>query len=133
MTSQIATETRSAVYTRNFFANRQSRTRRAAEPIVATVLEYIQPERVVDVGCGTGEFLAVFREQGVQETQGIDGAYVDRALLVIPQEDFLALDLNQPFSLEQSYDLAVCLEVAEHLAPSSAASFIGSLTQLTNL
>jgi SAM-dependent methyltransferase len=130
MTSQIATETRSTVYTRHFFANRQNRTRRTAEPIVSAVLDIVQPESVIDVGCGTGEFLAVFREYGIGETRGIDGAYVDRTLLVIPQEDFLPLDLNQPFSLDQSYDLAICLEVAEHLAPASAADFVASLTRL---
>jgi SAM-dependent methyltransferase len=130
MTTRIATETRSTVYSRDFFANRQHRTKKAAEPLVAAVLEYIQPERVIDVGCGTGEFLAVLREHGVQETRGIDGAYVDRALLAIPQEDFVPLDLNRPFTLEQSYDLALCLEVAEHLEPSSAADLVASLTRL---
>jgi len=84
----------------------------------------------VDVGCGTGEYLKTFRECGVHEILGIDGEYIDRDLLAIPQENFLALDMNVPFSLERNYDLALCLEVAQHLPFESAIGFVESLTQL---
>lgn len=98
--------------------------------IVPIVLELVQPTSVVDVGCGTGEFLAVFQEHGVHDIYGIDGEYVDRNLLAIPQENFKALDINRAFTLNKTYDMALCLEVAEHLSPVSASEFIESLTRL---
>jgi SAM-dependent methyltransferase len=120
----------SSAYTNTFFVERKSETWEAALRIVPHVLEYIQPDSVVDVGCATGEFLAAFRENGIEDVYGIDGAYVRQDLLVIPQENFSPLDLNRPFALDRTFDLAVCLEVAEHLKPQSAAHFIASLTKL---
>jgi len=121
--------TTSPIYTHDFFKGRQARTAQAAARIVPHVLDLIQPTSVIDIGCGTGEFLASFRQYGVDDILGIDGTYVERDLLVIPQECFTPFDLSQPFTLDRGYDLAVCLEVAEHLLPQSASKFVASLTR----
>ena len=120
----------SPLYTNKFFEMRQVQTCNAARCIVPKVLEMIKPRSVVDVGCGTGQFLAAFSDFGVEDILGIDGAYMQPSLLVIPQHSFMPLDLNQPFLLESTYDLAVCLEVAEHLQPQHAEVFVASLTRL---
>lgn len=122
--------TTSPIYTHDFFKGRQARTALAAERIVPRVLELMQPTSVIDIGCGTGEFLAAFRRHGIADMLGVDGSYVERDLLAIPQQCFSPFDLSQPFTINRSYDLAVCLEVAEHLLPQSAAQFIASLTRL---
>lgn len=122
--------TRSPKYTAKFFQGRQAKTRLSALAIVPVVLELLAPISVIDVGCGTGEFLEVFQEHGVREVLGIDGDYVDRNLLAISQENFRDIDLSLPFTQDKRYDLALCLEVAEHIAPETASTFIESLTQL---
>lgn len=123
----------SPIYTNKFFGRRQVQAWNAASRIVPNVLEIIQPTSVIDIGCATGEFLAVFREHGIEDILGIDGAYVPRSQLVIPQENFIPLDLNRPFTLDRTYDLVVCLETAEHLSPQSADDFIASLTLLASI
>jgi SAM-dependent methyltransferase len=101
----------------------------SAKAIVPLVLELVKPRSVIDIGCGTGSWLAVFRESGVDDVIGVDDD-VDRDLLTIPHETFLARDLSQPLALDRSFDLALSLEVAEHLPESSAEWFIESLTAL---
>lgn len=118
------------VYNKGFFERTQPLSRLSAGAIVPIVMELVRPTSVVDVGCGTGEFLSIFQDRGVQEILGIDGMYVDRSQLAIPQECFRAVDLSKPFTLDKTYDIAVCLEVAEHLEPAVAPDFIKSLTQL---
>lgn len=104
--------------------------RNSAEAIVPLVMNLLHPSRVVDVGCGTGTWLATFLARGATDVHGFDGPYIDRSTLEIPADRFTAVDLAQPVALGRGFDLAVCLEVAEHLPASRAASLVHSLAQL---
>lgn len=117
-------------YTRQFYRTRREGSRRSARLVIPLILRLVQPRTVVDVGCGDGSWLAVLNELGVADTLGIDGQYVERELLRIPQDRFIAMDLSQPLRLDRVFDLALSLEVAEHLPPESAGTFVHSLTQL---
>lgn len=117
-------------YTPKFFRDICEGSRKSARAIVPLLLELVEPRSVVDVGCGTGEWLATFKELSIDDICGIDGDYVDRNLLQIPPETFFARDLAKPFSFDRVFDLVVSLEVAEHLPAGSADAFIESLTEL---
>jgi len=117
-------------YTSEFYDTIRSGSRSSAQAVVPIVLQLVQPKSIVDVGCGDGTWLSVFRELGVLDVVGLDGDYIDRRLLQIPQDHFRATDLSSPFRLPRTFDLAVSLEVAEHLSPQSAEGFVDSLTRL---
>src|SRR5436309_8946767 len=85
--------------------DRRESVRRSAEEIVPLVMKLVPAKSVVDVGCGLGTWLAVFREQGATETLGIDGEWIDRNHLEIPSESFMAFDLTQPLRLDRRFDL----------------------------
>ena len=106
------------------------RTLSDAREIVPEILKLIRPGSVIDLGCGIGTFLSVFRELGVMEAVGVDGHWVDRRRLNLPDKDVLSADLRKPFGLGRTFDLAVSTETAEHLPPESAAGFVDSLTRL---
>ena len=117
-------------YTKSFYEEIRSGSTRSAEVVAPLVLDLLPVHSVVDVGCGDGSWLGVFRKLGVEEILGIDGEYVDRSLLQIPGDRFQAADLTKPFGLERAFDLAISLEVAEHLPAESASSFIASVCRL---
>ena len=95
------------------------------------LIDLVHPASVIDIGCGVGTWLQVFREIGVADILGVDGAYVDRAQLRIPTAGFLARDVSQPLEpLGRRFDLALCLEVAEHVEEARAENLLGSLTAL---
>jgi SAM-dependent methyltransferase len=106
---------------------------KAAKEIVPQIIKLIQPNSVVDVGCGIGTWLAVFEELGVKDVVGIDGDYVNRNLLHIDEQNFIPSDLKKPFHLDRKFDLVVCLEVAEHLPEEAASAFIESLVSLSDI
>jgi SAM-dependent methyltransferase len=120
-------------YDELFYRNHRDRSLRSAREIVPVVLEFVRPRRVVDVGCGVGQWLSVFSELGVPEVLGVDGDYVRREMLLIPRERFLARDLTKPLGVEGRFDLAVSLEVAEHLHEEHAANFVAALVALAPL
>ena len=71
-----------------------------------------------------------FASSGVRRVLGIDGDYLNRDQLLIPADCFLAADLSNPPPIEERFDLAICLEVAEHLPAQHADRFIRFLTRL---
>lgn len=123
-----------AKYKDEFFRDRHARTAYAAE----TVLGILQPalpalQSAVDIGCGVGTWLSVLQRQGVREVRGVDGHWVDVANLVIPAESFSHHDLQADLDLGRRYDLAISLEVAEHLPPARAPGFVAWLTGLSDV
>jgi SAM-dependent methyltransferase len=117
-------------YGPEFFERLREGAWRSARAVVPAILEYVRPASVIDVGCGTGIWLSVFREAGVEDVWGADGAYVDEGLLEIHKGRFLARDLTRPLGLDRQFDLVVSLEVAEHLPEACAGAFVRSLTGL---
>ena len=103
--------------------------------IVPIIVEVLNPQSIVDIGCGIGTFLKVFRDNGVKEIVGLDGSWVDRNLFSdnIDLSNFRVVDLEKGFSLERRFDLAVCLEVFEHLHESSADLAVQNLTDLSDI
>jgi SAM-dependent methyltransferase len=116
-------------YNEEFFEYLREGALRSAEVVVPLVLDLVQPRSVVDVGCGTGCWLATFERHGIGDYLGID-AFAPRRLLEISRERFVLADLTQSLELGRRFDLAISLEVAEHLPDTAARSFVESLTRL---
>jgi hypothetical protein len=102
----------------------------SAETIIPLVKEYSSPTSVIDIGCGIGAWLSVWKKSGVNTILGIDGDYVNKSKLLIDKLEFKACNLEQGFASDKKYDLVSCLEVAEHLAGKYASGFIESLCKL---
>lgn len=120
-------------YTKSFYEQMRNGATRSAEVIVPLVLQLVPVRSVLDVGCGDGSWLSVFRKLGVEDILGIDGDYVDQDFLQIPKDHFQAFDLTKPFSLGRIFDLVISLEVAEHLPSDCAGAFVESLTRIAPL
>lgn len=117
-------------YTSDFYRKQAADSRRSAEIIVPLVVDLIRPNSVVDVGCGVGAWLSVFMDHGIGDVLGVDGAWVDKAELRIPERRFTSFDLEKPLRLGRQFDLAMSVEVAEHLPAECAEIFVASLTRL---
>ena len=115
-------------YRKAFYRSLESPADSSAREILPFIFQLIQPASVVDVGCGTGEWLSVCQELGLKDIQGLDFHAGD--LLKIPKTSFQQLDLGKKFALERPYDLAISLEVGEHLPAEAAEGFVGSITRL---
>ncbi len=117
-------------YDEAFYDEIQAGSSRSAAVILPLVFEWIRPASVVDVGCGVGTWLGVAEQLGAHDVLGLDGDYVDRSRLAIQPQRFRAADLSRPFAVGRSFDLAMSLEVAEHLGSESAAGFVELLASL---
>jgi len=117
-------------YDPQFYEGQSQDSRRSADIVAPIIVELLRPQSVVDVGCGVGTWLSAFGELGVPIVLGLDGAYAKVGGLQIPEECFVACDLREPVRLERTFDLAISLEVAEHLPAACAEGFVNSLVRL---
>lgn len=104
-----------------------------AQVIVPILINLFSPKSVVDIGCGLGSFLKVFIDNGIGDVQGIEGEWIDESKLLIEKKNLLITDIEKGFDLQRRFDLAICLEVAEHLHANSADNLIKTLTRLSDV
>ena len=117
-------------YSPAFFARELDRARSSAETIVPLVMERVEPRSVVDLGCGHGIWLQTFARHGVEDYIGVDGDWVPPEKLHFPPDRFVAHRLDKPLRLGRRFDLAVSLEVAEHLPERGARQFVRNIADL---
>ena len=138
MMATNSTMTAPTLYDAAFYQSQSTGSERSAEIVLPLVQSLLGPEpsvnTVIDVGCGVGTWLKVWQQLGVTQVLGLDGSYVDRTQLRIPDTHFCPHDLTQPLSSQLSVDLpadlVMSLEVAEHLPASRADSFVADLVRL---
>lgn len=119
-------------YDRGFYDTIRAGCQASAAEVVPVVLAMMPwVKTVIDVGCGEGWWAQAFADRGCAAV-GVDGAYVQGSPL---GTGFLVHDLRKPLVGERwdafdRFDLAVSLEVAEHLPPARADSFVADLCRL---
>jgi SAM-dependent methyltransferase len=103
--------------------------------IMPYILSGIKPKSVVDIGCGIGTFLHVCKNNGIDDILGIDGEWTDQNLLskYIDLSEFQIADLESKLQIKRKFDLAICLEVAEHLREDSAKTIVSNLVNLSDI
>lgn len=116
-----------AKYSEQFYEKYELGVERSARTIVPMILDLLSPRSVVDLGCGTGGWLAEFRSRGIEDIFGLDGDWLPTERLKIPSDKFRTVDLHSPGVPSQHFDLAVCLEVAEHVDEGAAVGLVAFL------
>jgi SAM-dependent methyltransferase len=110
-----------------WYSRRHGQTVATASAVLDIVGTIIPFRSVVDVGCGIGTWLSVAKQRGATSVLGYDGPHVPLAHLQINTSEFRAVDLTKPPETASTFDLAISLEVAEHLSPQFAALFLDFL------
>jgi methyltransferase family protein len=114
-------------YDAEFYLNQKRGSLRSAEQVLPIIFDAVRPRSIVDVGCGIGTWLAVARSLGVSDYRGYEGAWVQGQVLADPGLVVVAADLESPLPRDRVFDLAICLEVGEHLSEGRADSLVDDL------
>lgn len=123
------------LYSRSFYDSMHGGSLAAATRILQLLAPSLPCKRFLDVGCGSGEWLQAARTVfGLAASQvvGIDGVHT-RALHRAEDATYVYQDLETPLAIDGTFDLAVCMEVAEHLTPGRASLLVEELAQRANV
>lgn len=87
-------------------------------PVWEAVIEELSDRaRILEIGCGTGQFAALLHDRGFREYRGFDfsSSAIARARKTVPDFDFRVADARDPTAYEGDHDTVVATEVLEHL------------------
>lgn len=101
--------------------------------IAPIILRMFSCQSVIDIGCGAGHWVNVFRKLGVPQVQGIDHPSIKEIVLPEIADKILFHDLTTPLEVNPRFDLAICLEVAEHLPASSEEAILTTLSKASDI
>lgn len=129
-------------YTIDFYESVNQRASETAKLVFEILNNYVRVESIVDAGCGSGAWIRTALEEGFEKAYGLDltssidlinknpdfKAQLDSGRIKLIERDFV----SNPISEFPKADLAVCLEVLEHLPPSTADSLVSRLTEASD-
>ena len=106
---------------------------RSAGTIVNSILNDFNIKSVIDVGCGTGALLEAFQNRNCK-VFGLEYSEAALNYCRARQIEVAKFDLKRDvFTGNRTFDLAVSMEVAEHLPEKVADRYVDLLTRLSRV
>jgi len=121
-------------YDKTFFTDLEDGAYKSAKKVLPVVNEAFHPASVLDVGCGVGYWLRVWKEDfNLDDLLGLEGAYVTEELFKMDKKYLLSADLKLPLDLNRRFDLVTTFEVAEHIPEDCADVFVSNLVKASDI
>lgn len=115
------------IYTEAYYKRISEGSIRSAEEIYKELFPDYMNKKIIDVGCGVGEFCC-----GNPNYIGVDYNIPKKSLL-IPIENYINCDLEKDVvKFDDKFDLCLCLEVAEHISEARADALVEMLCSLSD-
>ena len=120
-------------YDNLFYREMSKSSNSSARFLVPLLMQKLEFKSVIDIGCGDGQFVTEFINQGITEIRGIEGNWILDSLDITAAPWLELADLTKELNLVSRFDLAICLEVAEHLEEQYSNTLIASLAKASDL
>lgn len=108
-------------------------TSQSAHKMIGYLRNLFNIHSAIEFGCGHAHWLEAAEKLGVSDIRGLDGEWTELDQLRIDQSKFHIVDLEKPVDLKRKFDLAICMEVGEHLHQNASAQFINSICKHADL
>lgn len=120
-------------YGPDFYSNQAENAYKSALATLPFIINLLKPKSVVDLGCGIAPWLKACVDLGVSDVLGIEGEYVKELKTYIPIENYKFFNLEKRLTINRHFDLALSLEVGEHLSKDASQNLVDSLCGLSDI
>jgi SAM-dependent methyltransferase len=121
------------VYSSSFYRRQRDGSRISAEVVLSLLFQHVKPRSVLDYGCGVGTWLAAAGQLGAERLVGYEGKWVTHEMLADRSIELHNIDLEREAAPQRRVDLAICLEVAEHVSDEAGRRLVSSLCKSSDL
>jgi len=120
----------SLIYNKSYFKQLKKVEEDSVVKVVKILFKYFHPRTVVDLGCGVGIYLKIFKDLNVKNIVGYDRSKAAQNLFCCDNKCFVLADLRKPICHPtiNYYDLCLCMEVAEHIEEKYVHIFLDNVT-----
>lgn len=108
----------------------------SAQIVAPIIVNLIQPKSIIDFGCGIGCWLKAFDEScKLDKMMGLEGKWLAKEKLMVSEKNIKYVDFMESWEVttEERYDLAICLEVAEHLNEEKGELLLDNMTKASDI
>lgn len=121
------------LYATDFYDEQHTGSLASARRILSIAREHFEFARVCDFGAGLGTWLRAAYELGATQLAGFEGPWALNHPQRFETAAYFAVDLNELIEVTEPFDLAVSVEVAEHLLPQRSESFVRDLCRASDI
>jgi SAM-dependent methyltransferase len=89
------------------------------------IAERYHPTSVLDLGCGTGAHLLIMKLFGAAKILGVDG--IPAGVTALEADEYRLCNLSEYIDLNDSFDIVICTEVAEHISDTYAENLLHNI------
>lgn len=114
-------------YDNNFFDINLDEGKQLAEWFIPLNIKLFNFKSIADIGCGTGHYLKSCLDNGITDIMGVEGSESAFSKLQIDKKYVIKHDLRKPFIFNKKSDLALSIEVAEHIDKKYSDIYVKTL------
>jgi hypothetical protein len=105
----------------------------AAGKLLDYAVPTFNPGSYIELGAGFGHWARAAMDRGVASVLAVDGPWTDLEMIRVPRRNYRIADLTASVDFGRRFDMALSLEVAEHIDPASADIFVDNLVRHSDL
>jgi methyltransferase family protein len=120
-------------YDSGFYQAQMDGSYQSGLELLSFLFSLYKPQSVIDIGCGRGAWLKAAKNLGAADIHGVDGPWLKQEDMLDDQIKFIDANMESTIPLSRRYDLAISLEVAEHLSSSAAPKIVSTLCDASDL
>jgi cyclopropane fatty-acyl-phospholipid synthase-like methyltransferase len=121
------------MYNANYYKKHETGSYQSAIQILEYINSFIDFNSVIDFGCGMGTWCKALNNLGVKNFLGIDKHQYDPAYMLIPADKYIQFDLRKSLEPFRRVDMAISVEVAEHVNSEYSDIFIKNLCSCSEI
>ena len=121
------------MYDEKYYKKHETGSYISALQILKYITSFIDIKSVIDFGCGMGTWCKAIEDLGISNILGIDQHIYDSKYMLIPEKNYMRYDLRKELLFSHKVDIAISVEVAEHIEEEYSERFIHNLCMCSDL